>query len=92
MRYLMIVSSMVLGLAMPALAQDAKPAADSGKQQSTVQPPTNRMDKLVPTMKAPGTESDQGVATDDSSSGAATGEQGKGPQSPTKAWAPPFPT
>ncbi len=85
MRYLMIVSSMALGLAMPALAEDANPAADSAKQQGTVQPPTNRLDKLVPTMKAPGTESDQGAATDDSSSGAATGEQGKGPQSPTKS-------
>ena len=42
MKYLMIVSSMVLGLAMPALAQDAPPAADSTKQQGTVQPPTNR--------------------------------------------------
>jgi hypothetical protein len=79
-------------MAMPALAQDAKPAADSAKQQGTVPPPTNRMDKLVPTMKAPGTESDQGVATDDSSSGAATGEQGKGPQPRRKAWAPSFPT
>jgi len=29
MKYLMIVSSMVLGLALPALAQDQYPAADS---------------------------------------------------------------
>ncbi len=84
MKYLMIVSSMVLGLAMPALAQDQSPAA-AAKQQGAVQPPTNRIDKLVPTMKAPGTESDQGAATEDSSSGAATGEQGKVQQSPTKA-------
>ena len=40
MKYLMIVSSMALGLAMPALAQDAPPAANSAKQQGTVQPPT----------------------------------------------------
>lgn len=53
MKYLMIVSSMVLGLAMPALAQDAPPAADFTKQQGTVQPPTNRLDKLVPPMKGP---------------------------------------
>jgi hypothetical protein len=85
MRYLMIVSSMALGLAMPALAQDAPPAADSAKQQGTVQPPTNRIDKLVPNMKGPDIESDQGATTDDSSSGAASGEQGKGPQSPTKS-------
>ena len=51
MKYLMIVSSMALGLAMSALAQDAPPAANSAKQQGTVQPPTNRLDKLVPPMK-----------------------------------------
>jgi hypothetical protein len=80
MRYLMIVSSMALGLAMPALAQDAPPAADSAKQQGTVQPPTNRLDKLIPPMKG----DEQGASTD-SSSGAASGEQGNGPQSPTKS-------
>lgn len=81
MRYLMIVSSMALGLAMPALAQDAPPATDSAKQQGTVQPPTNRLDKLIPNMKGP----DAAAPSDDSSSGAASGEQGKGPQSPTKS-------
>jgi hypothetical protein len=85
MRYLMIVSSMALGLAMPAVAEDAKPAADSAKQQGTVQPPTNRLDKLVPNMKGPNAESDQGAATDDSASGAASGEEGNGPESPTKS-------
>ena len=78
MKYLMIISSMMLGLAMPALAQDQEPAPNAAKQQEGVLPPTNRLDKLVPTMKAPGTESgtesDQGAATDDSaSSGAASG-------------------
>ena len=81
MRYLMIVSSMALGLAMPALAQGAPPAADSAKQQGTVQPPTNRLDKLIPNMKGP----DAAAPSDDSSSGAASGEQGKGPQSATKS-------
>ena len=76
MRYLMIVSSMAFGLAMPALAQDAPPAADSAKQQGTVQPPTNRLDKLIPNMKGP----DAAAPSDDSSSGAASGE---GTQSPT---------
>ncbi len=80
MKYLMIVSSMALGLAMPAFAQDAKPAADAAKQQGTVQPPTNRLDKLIPPM----TGDEHGAATD-SSSGAASGEQGKAPQSPTKS-------
>ncbi len=81
MKYLMIVSSMALGLALPALAQDQNPPTNSAKQQGTVQPPTNRLDKLVPPMKAPGTESDQSnpttsdpAASDSSSSGAASGE------------------
>jgi hypothetical protein len=70
MKYLMIVSSMVLGLAIPALAQDAPPAADSAKQQGTVQPPTNRLDKLVPPMKGP----NAAASSSESSSGAASGE------------------
>ncbi len=79
MKYLMIISSMALGLAMPALAQDQTPAA-AAEQQASVHAPTNRLDKLVPNMKAPGTESDQSGPTtttpssDDSSSGAASGE------------------
>jgi hypothetical protein len=77
MKYLMIVSCLALGLAMPALAQEAPPAADSAKQQGTVQPPTNRIDKLVPNMKGP----DAAAPSDDSSSGAASGE---GTQPPTK--------
>jgi len=70
MKYLMIVSSMVLGLALPALAQDQYPAADSAKPQGTVQPPTNRLDKLVPNMKGP----NDAASPYDSSSGAASGE------------------
>jgi len=69
MKYLMIVSSILLGLAMPALAQDQTPAADSAKQQGTVQPPTNRLDKLVPNMKGP-----SDASSSDSSTGAASGE------------------
>jgi hypothetical protein len=80
MRYLMIVSSMALGLAMPALAEDANPAADSAKQQGTVQPPTNRLDKLVPNMKGPDAAAPSGDSSNDSSSGAASGE---GTQPPT---------
>ncbi len=88
MKYLMIISSMALGLAMPALAQDQTPAA-AAKQQEGVHAPTNRLDKLVPTMKAPGTESEQSGPTtttpsaDDSSSGAASGETGEGIHPPT---------
>jgi hypothetical protein len=70
MKYLMIISSMVLGLAMPALAQDTPPAADSAKQQDTVQPPTNRLDKLVPPMKGP----NGAAVSSEPSSGAGSGE------------------
>lgn len=80
MKYVMIISSMVLGLAMPALAQDQTPAANPAQQEG-VHAPTNRLDKLVPNMKAPGTESDQSGPTtttpssdDSSSSGAGSGE------------------
>ena len=70
MKYLMIVSSMAFGLAMPALAQDTPPAANSAKQQGTVQPPSNRLDKLVPPMKGP----NNAASSSESSSGAASGE------------------
>ena len=70
MKYLMIVSSMALGLALPALAQDQQPPADAAKQQGTVQAPTNRLDKLVPNMKGP----NDAASSTNSSSGAASGE------------------
>jgi hypothetical protein len=70
MKYLMIVSSMALGLAVPALAQDQQPAPKATNQQESVQPPTNRIDKLVPNMKGP----NDSATSNDSSAGAATGE------------------
>ena len=89
MKYRLIASGFALGLALPVLAQDTpepqQQAADSAKQQEGVHPPTNRLDKLVPPMKSPGTE-DQGpgesttynandATSDDSgASGAASGE------------------
>jgi len=69
MKYLMIVSSMALGLAVPALAQDQQPAPNAANQQESGHAPTNRLDKLVPNMKGP-----DAASPDNSSSGAASGE------------------
>lgn len=70
MKYLMIISSMALGLAVPALAQDQQPAPNAANQQESVHAPTNRLDKLVPNMKGPS----DAATPNNSSSGAASGE------------------
>ena len=70
MKYLMIISSMALGLAMPALAQEQQPAPNAANQQESVHAPTNRLDELVPDMKG-----------NNSSSGAASGESEHPPTS-----------
>jgi hypothetical protein len=63
MKLLMIVSSLALGLAMPAIAQDQKPPA--AEQQGSVHAPTNRIDKLVPDMKGPNDNGASGAASGD---------------------------
>ncbi len=70
MKYLMIISSMALGLGVPALAQDQQPAPNAANQQESVHAPTNRLDKLVPNMKGPS----DAATPNNSSSGAASGE------------------
>ena len=70
MKYLMIISSMALGLAMPALAQEQQPAPNAANQQESVHSPTNRLHKLVPDMKG----LSDAATPKNSSSGAASGE------------------
>jgi len=70
MKYLMIVSSMALGLAAPALAQE-QGAAPAAKPDESIQAPTNRLDKLLPPMKGP---NDAASPNTSSSSGAASGD------------------
>jgi hypothetical protein len=65
----MIVSSVALGLAMPALAQDQGAAPNAAKPDENIQAPTNRLDKLVPPMKGP-----NDTASPNTSSGAASGD------------------
>lgn len=76
MKYLMIISSMALGLAMPALAQDQQPQPPAAKTQEGVHAPTNRIDKVVPNMKGPNESSS---SSSSSSSGAASGESEHAP-------------
>ena len=71
MKYLMIISSMALGLAAPALAQDQGAAPNAAKPDESIHAPTNRLDKLVPPMKGP---NDAASPNTSSSSGAASGD------------------
>jgi hypothetical protein len=71
MKHLMIISSMALGLALPALAQDQGAAPNAAKPDESIHAPTNRLDKLVPPMKGP---NDAASPNTSSSSGAASGD------------------
>lgn len=83
MKQLLLATCLAFGLASyAALAQEA------AQKDESIHAPTNRLDKLVPPMKTPGTESDKSTPTTtdpstDGSSGAATGEKGESIHPPT---------
>jgi len=66
MKYLLIASSMALGLGLQPVQAEEQSASkpQAAHQQETLHAPTNRVGEMVPTMTAPGNKDDASMPQD----------------------------